>query len=197
MNQNPLDFNYAFTSPSTDSLFGPFSIAYFVVFIIGTIISNYFYFFGKYRFKSNLLTYTMVNRASRNAAIAFTLGFVFFLCRLAQLPPFSARIFLDVTIVLLVYYVIRGIIWRSRSYPKAKAEWEAVQNRNRRREGDVAAPAPAKVAAVRETVPATNAVAASAADAGSEEGVIRPAVPTRQGLSERGQKRRERKRKSR
>lgn len=194
MNQNPLDWNYAFNSPDGNSLFGPFSIAFFAVFTIGFLISNFFYFYGKYRFKTNRLTYTIVNRASRNAAIAFTLGFVFFLCRLSQLPPFSARIFLDIALLMLIYYVVRGVLYMLRTYPKAKAEWETLQQRSRRRT-EVETPEPIKVAPVKGTVATTGAIASGSADAGSEETVIRPATP--RGLSPRGQKRRERKRNSR
>lgn len=195
MNPNPLDFNYAFSSPDGNSLFGTYSIIFFVVVTIGFLISNYFYYFGKYRYKSNLLSYTIVNKASRNAAIAFTLGFVFFLCRLVQLPPFSARIFLDLVVVMLAYFIIRGIIYITRVYPKAKEEWLNLQIRNRRKNEPEAVPAGKGAAQVKATVAAPASVATASADAGSEENTIRPAAPaTPRGLSTRGQKRRERKR---
>ncbi len=199
---NPLDFNYAFSSPSGGDLWGPFSIVYFVVVTIGFLVSNYFYYFGKYRYSSNRLSFTIVNRASRNAAIVFSLGFVFFICRLVQLPPFSARIFLDITVILAAYFIIRAISYYFRTYPKARAEWTQLQLRNHRK-NDVVATAP--VAAPTKAAPLKAAVANSAtlvnssADAGSEESmVIQPATPGALRVrSVRGEKRRERKRNSR
>ena len=209
MNQNPFDFSYVFST--ADYVWGPYSTAFFIVFLIGAIISNLVFFVFKYRFKNNLLTYTLVNRASRNAAIAFSLGVFFFLSRIALLQPFNARVFLDIAALLLVYYIIRGILYMFRTYPKAKAEWQARQARETRRSepraaaaaaapirpaaktnGTAAAPAatpvkaaPAKVATTAGTVTTADTSAAS---------VISPASEARQGLSERGQKRRERKR---
>src|SRR5215218_10063367 len=109
MNPNPFDFGYVFSTP--DETFGFYSTIFFIVFTLGTIISNLVFFWLKYRFKGNLLTYTLVNRASRNASIAFSLGFFFFLCRIAKLQPFNARLFLDISLLLLVFYVIRGILY--------------------------------------------------------------------------------------
>jgi hypothetical protein len=192
------DFGYVFSTP--DVVFGPYSLAYFIVFAVGTIVANFFYFYGKYWFKENLLTYTLVNRASRNAAIAFSLGFFFFLCRIALLQPFNARIFLDVALVLLVYYVVRGVGYMLRTYPKAKAEWQAQKERRvKKAEPKVAAPIPA--AKVTKTV-TTASVAAGSGDGGGsdsaeEDAQVVKTTAVRTGLSERGQKRRERKRNKR
>ncbi len=128
---SPFDFGYVFSTP--DDIFGPYSTVYFVVFTIGMVIANYFYFYGKYRFKNNLLRYTFINRASRNAAIAFSLGFFFFLCRIAKLQPFNARLFLDLALLLLVFYIVRGIGYLMRTYPKAKVEWQSQRERLVRR----------------------------------------------------------------
>jgi hypothetical protein len=214
MNQNPFDFGYVFST--ADYVWGFYSTIFFIVFLIGAIISNLVFFVFKYRFKNNLLTYTLVNRASRNAAIAFSLGVFFFLSRIALLQPFNARIFLDISALLLLYYIIRGIIYMFRTYPKAKAEWQARQAReNRKNEPRAAATtapvrpaAPAKANGATTTTTAATPVKAApakvattagtvaAADTGAS-GVISPASEARQGLSERGQKRRERKRSKR
>lgn len=199
-------FEYIFSTP--DEIFGPYSTVYFIVFALGTIVANFFYFYGKYRFKDNLLTYTLINRASRNASIAFSLGFVFFLCRIVRLQPFNARIFLDVALILLLYYIVRGIGYMLRTYPKAKAEWQARKERlaPRREKKEEPKPAPAPVRpATPAKVTTTGTLASGSGDAGGDEDDIEPgtAVPpempkvSRQGLSERGQKRRERKRSKR
>ena len=206
MNPNPFDFGYVFSTP--DDVWGPYSTAFFIVFTLGTIVSNLVFFWLKYRFRNNLLTYTLVNRASRNASIAFSLGFFFFLCRIAKLQPFNARLFLDVALLLVVFFIIRGIIYMFRTYPKARTEWQARQARETRKNeprATAAAPirpaTPAKVGATATAAPAKVATtAASVSSNGSSDGaaapVIAPATEIR-GLSERGQKRRERKRNKR
>ncbi|HEX2913555.1 MAG TPA: hypothetical protein VH186_22315 [Chloroflexia bacterium] len=197
MNSNPFSFDYVFNVP--DYVWGFYSTIYFIVFLIGTLVFNFIYFYGKYRFKDNLLTYTLINRASRNASIAFSLGFFFFLCRIVKLQPFAARIFLDAALVLLLYYVIRGIGYMFRTYPKAKAEWEAQKERTQRKAEPRIRPA-APAGTVAKTVP-TGALASSSADAGGDEAISATQdakqVQVRQGLSERGMKRRERKRNKR
>lgn len=193
------DFGYVFSTP--DVVFGPYSLAYFIVFTLGTIVANFFYFYGKYWFKENLLTYTLINRASRNAAIAFSLGFFFFLCRIALLQPFNARIFLDVALVLLVYFVVRGVGYMLRTYPKAKAEWQTQKERRVKKAEPKAAAAPIPAAKITKTV-TTASVAAGSGDAGGsdseeEDSQVVKTSTLRTGLSERGQKRRERKRNKR
>lgn len=211
MNQNPFDFGYVFST--ADYVWGPYSTAFFIVFLIGAIISNLVFFVFKYRFKSNLLTYTLVNRASRNAAIAFSLGVFFFLSRIALLQPFNARVFLDLSALLLLYYIIRGVLYMFRTYPKAKAEWQArLARENRKSEPRAAAAtaaAPIRPAKANGTTTTTAAapvkaapakVATTAGTVATDTGaanVISPASEVRQGLSERGQKRRERKRSKR
>ncbi len=191
------EIGYVFSTPT--DIFGPYSTAYFIVFTIGAVISNFFYFYGKYWFKENLLTYTLVNRASRGAAIAFSLGFVFFLCRIARLQPFNARLFLDIALILLVYFTIRGLNYMLRSYSKAKAEWEAQRTRSTKK---ARVEAPAVVApSVKLTKPVATgrlATASGSGDAGGDEDLEEATAATKTertvGLSERGQKRRERKR---
>jgi hypothetical protein len=186
------DFKYVFSAP--DEVFGPYSTIYFIVVIIGTLLANFFYFYGKYRFKENLLTYTLINRASRNAALVFSLGFFFFLCRIALLQPFNARLFLDITVVLLVYFIVRGIGYLSRTFPRAKAEWKTLQERNARKAKPEATPASIPSAKVARPVAASDGSDETGDD--KEEDDSAPAK-VRTGLSERGQKRRERKRNKR
>jgi hypothetical protein len=200
MNQNPFDFSYVFST--ADYVWGPYSTVFFIVFTLGTIISNFIFFYFKYRFKNNLLAYTLINRASRNAAIAFSLGFFFFLSRIAQLQPFNARLFLDVALLLLVYYIIRGILYMLKTFPKAKAEWKARQARETRKSEPRAAAVSAPIRPATPTKVATAATTAGSVSNGSSESAVSTAgSPTaaelRQGLSERGQKRRERKRSKR
>jgi methionine-rich copper-binding protein CopC len=137
---SPIDLGYIFstpTTPFTTNWYGynylPLSVIYFLVAILGTIAGNFFFFYGKYFFKRNLLTYTLVNRSSRAIAIASSLGLFFFLCRFPKLQPFDARFFLYVPVVLAIVYFFRGIGWSLRSYPKARAEWREHQARERRK----------------------------------------------------------------
>lgn len=215
---NPLDAGYQFSTPTDPigrdwNIYFPLGLVYGLVFLIGAIISNYFYFVGKYRFRANRLTYTMINRASRTGAIIFSLGVFFFLCRLGNLQPFNARFWLYLSVVLLVIFAVRGVIWRLNTYPKAKAEWEETQARQRRKapvEPPLVPVAPVKV--VAKTAPAKVISSNNSADAGGVEeldtSAVREAASSSEttrsaasaaarGLSQRGQKRREKKRERR
>lgn len=208
---NPFDVNYVFNAPAPDDI-GPYAAAFLVIFLLGTIISNFMYFYGKYRFKDNLLTYTLINRASRNGAIAFSLGFAFFLCRLVRLPPFNARLFLDIALILLIFYIVRGIGYMIRTYPQAKAEWENTKNPTSKtgRTGSLLIKPATNSPKITKPVSTISLTKGAAADAGGETRVpelnagtsinvptATTVVTERQGLSERGLKRRERKRSKR
>ncbi len=202
---NPFDFGYVFSTPVD---FGPYALTFFLISIIGTAVANFMFFSGKYRFKNNLLTYTLVNRASRAAAIGFTLAFVFFLCRIARLQPFNARLFLDIALVLLIVYAVRGIGYMLRTYPKAKAEWLGRREKLQPRGAAAIKPASASVQVAKAApakaiaTAATGSLATSSADAGGDDSTAESraaaqVAAARRELSERGQKRRERKRNKR
>ncbi|MEI6043339.1 MAG: copper resistance CopC family protein [Chloroflexota bacterium] len=204
---NPLDVSYQFSTPTSPfgndwGIYFPLALVYSILFLIGAIGSNFVYFYGKYRFKENRLTYTMLNRASRNAAIVFSLGVFFFLCRLGNLQPFNARIWLYLTIVLLIFYTVRGVTWRMKAYPLAKTQWLEYQQKHRKKNPEpvIANASPAKVAAKSGSI---GTLSSGSADAGGEEklgnttlneGVAARPTETPRGLSARGQKRREKKR---
>jgi hypothetical protein len=215
---NPLDFNYIFTAPRD---FGPYALTYFAVFTVGAIVSNVMYFWGKYKFKDNLLTYTVLNRASRNGAIAFTLGFLFCLSRVVQLQPFNVRLFMNIALILLAFFLLRGFLWLARNYKKAKEEWNnirALRSTTDKKAATVPAISPSLVRAKPQVATAT-----AGATSGSTRGVrldkdaddddddddsddtsdstISPATPGRPltpgEVSRRSMNRRERKRKTR
>jgi methionine-rich copper-binding protein CopC len=222
---SPIDLGYIFSTPTdafTNTWYGhnypPLSIIFFILAVLGTLVGNFFFFYGKYFFKKNLVTYTMINRSSRAIAIASTLGFLFFLCRFGQLQPFNARFFLYVVVILTIVYLFRGIGWFLRTFPKARAEWGEMQARERRKvekeeeaRREKAARAERKQATIAPAVSLRKESAVSlrkneSADAGEEaddaddgeEGDEKSlpagtAISTR-GLSNRGEKRRARKR---
>lgn len=215
------DLGHIFSTPN--DIFGPYFTAFFIIVTIGALVSNFVYFYGKYRFKNNLLTYTLLNRGSRNAAIAFSLGFFFALSRIARLQPFNARVFLYISVILLIYYTVRGIGYMIRTYPKAKAEWQNQQERSSKKveprssvtaaiRPATAAPAAAKPKVVLSKAVPAGSLAGGSGDAGGEDVAddaasqvqeenlpirVVPRATTTTGSSERALKRRERKRSKR
>ena len=133
------DVGYLFTTPSSAFTsdwkgysYPPLGTIYFFIALLGTVVSNFFYFYGRYQFFSkNRLVFTVVSQASKNLAILTSLAFVFFLCRIAILQPFNARVFLYAITIYFFFFIVRGIIYMSRTFPKARAEWEAVQLKNK------------------------------------------------------------------
>jgi methionine-rich copper-binding protein CopC len=191
--RTPLDLGYLFSTPSSAFTsdwkgysYPPLATIFFFLALAGTVVGNLIFFYGRYQFFSNnRLTFTVVTKASRNLAIISSIGFAFFLCRIANLQPFNARVFLYAVSLYSLFLLVRGLIYMTRTYPKAKAEWRALQEKNR----------PRKTAA-----PVVTASPASvSADAGDEDDAqkreeARAAIGSPRGLSSRGEKRRAKKR---
>jgi methionine-rich copper-binding protein CopC len=184
------DLGYLFTTPSSAFTsdwkgynYPPLGTIYFFIALLGTIVANFFYFYGRYQFFSkNRLVFTIVSQASKNLAIITSLAFVFFLCRIAVLQPFNARVFLYAIAIYFLFLIVRGAIYMSRKFPKARAEWEALQLKNK----------PKKVAT---PVVATSSASADAGSSNSPEGEDKAADGSEKprGLSKRGEKRRAKK----
>jgi|GEM_PF-1770170 len=179
--------NTAFTSDWKGYTYPPLATTYFFIALLGTIVGAFFYLYGRYRFFSNnRLIFTVVGRASRNLAIISGLGFLFFLCRIGNLQPLNARVLLYGVAVFAIVQLVRGLGYMLRTYPKARAEWQNLQDKSRSKREKGIAP----------VVPAPIKVSADAGDEGDEEKqeAVRAALDNSQrGLSKRGEKRRARK----
>ena len=199
---NPLDWSYLFSAPKDTDVLRLWSTIFLVLALVAALVSGFLFFRGKYRYENNLLRYTLVNRASRAVFILSVLGLLAFAARALGIPGFDIRLWLWAVTVLAVVQLVRGGLYMTRTYPKAREEWSEFQGReaSRRRVAQTTPIVSAKPVATANPLPkATNSLtpstvgAATTADATTTENVVDSLNPTR-GTSRRGDKRRARKR---
>lgn len=128
---NPFDWDYLRTVPGPNEVFGPFSIAYLILFIAGFAGSIVVYNnWAKQWFKDPIL-HRMARKWAGIAIVIFGLGLFFFLIRWLQINPFGfgRRYWLWLTLVALV--VLAGYaIWDHHThYAALRAQYEEKQLR--------------------------------------------------------------------
>jgi hypothetical protein len=128
---NPFDWDYLKTVPGPNEVFGPFSIAYLLLFVVGLVASIVVYNgWAKKRFKDPML-HRLARKWAGIAIVIFGLGLFFFLIRWLQINPFgfARRYWLWLTLVALVVLVVYAI-WDYRThYPALKAQYDEQQRR--------------------------------------------------------------------
>ncbi len=128
---NPFDWDYLRTVPGTNEVFGPFSIAYLVLFLIGLALSIVVYNgWAKKRF-TDPVTHRMARKWAGIAIVIFGLGLFFFLIRWLQINPFGfgRRYWLWLTLVALLGLAIYAV-WDFRThYTALRAQYDEKQLR--------------------------------------------------------------------
>lgn len=123
---NPFNWDYLKTIPGPDEVFGPFSVAYLILFVAGFILSIVIYNgWAKQRFGDPVL-HRMARKWAGIAIVIFGLGLFFFLMRWLQINPFgfARRYWLWLTLLSLL--VLLGYaIWDYKThYPALKAQYD-------------------------------------------------------------------------
>lgn len=128
---NPFNWDYLKTVPGPNEVFGPFSIAYLILFIVGLVLSVVIYNgWAKQRFSDPVL-HRMARKWAGIGIVIFGLGLFFFLIRWLQINPFgfARRYWLWLTLVALVVLAVYAI-WDYRThYPALKAQYDEQQRR--------------------------------------------------------------------
>jgi 4-hydroxybenzoate polyprenyltransferase len=86
---NPFSWDYLTTVPGTDEVFGPFAIAYLIVFGVGFLGSIYLYNDGASRYLDHPVKRRAIRRGATFATIVFGVGLFFFGIRVLQINPFN------------------------------------------------------------------------------------------------------------
>ena len=128
---NPFDWDYLRTVPGPNEVFGPFSTAYLILFIVGLILAIVVYNgWTKQRFKDPVL-HRMARKWAGIAIVIFGLGLFFFLIRWLQINPFGfgRRYWLWLTLLALVGLAAYAI-WDHRThYAALRAQYDEKQLR--------------------------------------------------------------------
>ena len=147
---NPFSWDYQTTVPGPDEIFGPFSMAYLVLFTLGLIASIMVYNDAARRVFRNGLQRRFAQRLSGYAMIIFGMGLFFFAIRWLQINPFTfgARIWLYLSLVSVVGLAVAVVLYLSRDYPRELAEYESRKTRQHYLKSHPSATRPTEVHAV-------------------------------------------------
>jgi hypothetical protein len=124
---NPFSWDYLTTPVSETAVWGPFSIAYLLVFATGLFLAIFFSQDAPKRLEGRQLLLRTVQRGTMIAIPVFSLGLLFFVFRILQISAWGLgmRVWLylwalvAVLMVAYFWYYIRTI------YPRLAAEEEA------------------------------------------------------------------------
>jgi hypothetical protein len=128
---NPFSWDYMKTVPGPDEVFGPFSIAYLILFIVGFVGAIVVYNGWTKQWFHDAVLHRMARKWAGIAFVIFGLGLFFFLIRWLQINPFgfARRYWLWLTLLALVV-LVGYAIWDYRAhYPALKAQYDEQQRR--------------------------------------------------------------------
>ena len=123
---NPFSWDYLTTVPGPNELFGPFSIAFLIIFTMGFTLSIIVYNnWAKRRFKDPVL-HRMAKRWAGIGLVVFTFGLFFFLIRWLQINPFDMGMRLWMWLSVLGLLALVGYILYDYKahYAAAKAAYD-------------------------------------------------------------------------
>lgn len=128
---NPSNWDYMKTVPGPDEVFGPFSIAYLILFIVGFVAAIVVYNgWAKQRFH-DAVVHRMARKWAGIAIVIFGLGLFFFLIRWLQINPFgfARRYWLWLSLLALVALAVYAVWDYKTHYPELKAQYDEQQRR--------------------------------------------------------------------
>ncbi len=128
---NPFNWEYMRTTPGTNEVFGPFSIVYLILFVVGFVLSIVIYNgWAKKQFSDPIL-HRMARKWAGIAIVIFGLGLFFFLIRWLQINPFglARRYWLWLSLLALVALVIYAVWDYKTHYTALKAQYDEQQRR--------------------------------------------------------------------
>ncbi|CAN5870121.1 hypothetical protein BH24CHL4_BH24CHL4_02810 [soil metagenome] len=123
---NPFSWDYLTTVPGPNEVFGPFAIAFLIIFTIGFVVSIVIYNnWAKRRFKNPVL-HRMAKRWAGIGLILFTLGLFFFLIRWLQINPFDLgmRIWMWLSVANLIALFGYMVYDHKAHYAAARAAYD-------------------------------------------------------------------------
>lgn len=128
---NPFDWDYMRTVPGPNEVFGPFAVAFLVLFSVGLLASIVVYNgWARNQFRDPVL-HRMARKWAGIAIVLFGLGLFFFLIRWLQIDPFGLARRMWLWASLLSILVLVGYaIWDYRTHYEAlRAQYDEQQRR--------------------------------------------------------------------
>lgn len=141
--RNPFSWDYL-TAPANEmEVWGPFSIAYALIFLTGLFVAVFLNYDSNYRLKDRRLLYRTVQRATWIAIPIFGGGLLFFLFRILEVSAFGLHmriwlyIFALAALIMAIYfwYYLRNVYPRLAAAEEAEARKRAYIERPSRGRG--------------------------------------------------------------
>lgn len=101
---NPFSWDYLTHRPTEDEVWGPFGIAYLVVFIVGFFVAVFLYNDGARFLTPHPVTRRYLRKLGAWTLLPLTFGLFFFVIRVLQIDPFTfgRRIWLYLSVLALL-----------------------------------------------------------------------------------------------
>ena len=128
--RNPFDWNYLTEVPISDEIFGPFSIAFLVLFTAGLVLTYLAPRWAAGEFAHHRLHRDTVDRIASRAMWGWITGLLFFLCRFFGLNLLGWRLWLYVSLFAALGCIAYTYWWLRTKYP---VRVEAYRKEQRRR----------------------------------------------------------------
>ncbi|TVR76419.1 MAG: hypothetical protein EA415_01190 [Sphaerobacteraceae bacterium] len=124
---NPFSWDYLTTPVSETAIWGPFSVAYLLVFATGLFLAIFFANDAPKRLKNQRLLLQTIQRATLIAIPVFSLGLLFFVFRILQISAWGLgmRVWLYIMAIIAGIMIIYFWYYIRTVYPKMAAADEA------------------------------------------------------------------------
>lgn len=127
--QNPLSWDYLTDVPARDRIFGPLSIVFLAIFVLGllaTVVVN-----NRVRniFPTHRLHRETLHKITYRAMWAWVVGLIFFGCRVLGLNLLGWRLWEYVSLLGMIAFVGYALYWLRVKYPPVVAKFQKEQRR--------------------------------------------------------------------
>ncbi len=127
--RNPLNWGYLTEVPISDEIFGPFSIAFLVIFTVGLVLTALAPRWAERQFPNHRLHRDTVTKISSRAMWGWITGLLFFVCRFFGLNLLGWRLWLYVSLFAAIGCIAYAYWWLRTKYPPRVAAYRKEQRR--------------------------------------------------------------------
>lgn len=127
--RNPFDWNYLSNVPRSDEIFGPLSIAFLVLFVLGLLATVIVNNRVASIFPTHRLHRETLQKITYRAMWGWITGLIFFTFRFFGLNLLGMRLWQYVSVLAVLGFVAFTVWWLRTKYPPRVAAWRKEQRR--------------------------------------------------------------------
>jgi hypothetical protein len=126
---NPFNWEYLTRVPKAEEAYGPFAIAFVIVFVVGLATTLVAGRILSRSFKDHALNRRLAARGSQIMAWVFGVGLLFFALRALEIPLLGMRLWLYLSALAVLVAIALGIWYMQARYPAALRAHEEQEQR--------------------------------------------------------------------